>query len=115
MTDLGQMTERLTIQSVSTTLDAGGGQGTPVWAAIANQPGGAVWGAVKPLRGDEQILAGQMDAPFSHKIAIHWRDDVSPEMRLVWGNKILNIRSVQDPNPGFRRELEIMAEEGVMT
>ena len=107
----GDLTERVIIQSLSTTLDAGGGLGTPVWSDVAT-----VWANVKPLSGDEEIAAGQMESPFTHRVTIHYRTDVTAQHRLVWGSKVLNIRTPpHETDVGRRRTLQMMAEEGILT
>ena len=108
---IGSLRERVTIQSETRTADAAGGA-VVTWSALPHAP--MVWARVEPLLGREALQAMQLKAPVSYRVTMRWRDDITAAMRLVWGARVLNIRSIINPDER-RRYIELMCEEGVAT
>lgn len=63
-----------------------------------------VWGSVEPLRGQESILARQLDATLSHKITIRYSSDVEnigPSSWFEFGTRkfhIVEARNIEERN-----------------
>lgn len=102
----GGMNQRVTIQSASRVIDAGGGNAL-TWAAVAT-----VWARVMPAIGREQIEGGGLQGVNSYRVFIRYRTGVAPSMRLLWGSTYLNIRSVIRPDER-NAFLEMLCDDGV--
>ena len=100
----GDLRHRVTIQRLVGTRDSYGEvQGS--WTDVAT-----VWAAVEPLRGREFLEAQMAQAAATIRVRIRYRADLTPEMRVVYGSQLLNIRAVIDVE-GRHRELWLMCEE----
>lgn len=95
----------LTIQEPVRTPDGGGGF-TTAWQDIATGP--AVYAAIEPLPGREELRQGQMTPVQSWRITLRYRADITPALRLAEGATIYNITSVRDID-GRAAYLEILA------
>ena len=84
----GELRERVTIQRKAAMQDDFGAE-VPTWAAVAT-----VWAKVEMLSGREFIAQGRAEAAVTHKITIRLREDVTPDMRLVWEDQVLGIDTV---------------------
>tara|TARA_R110000868_G_scaffold12110_7_gene58721 strand:- start:14429 stop:14752 length:324 start_codon:yes stop_codon:yes gene_type:complete len=102
----GQLRERVTIERPMRVSDGTGGESVS-WAEL-----GEVWAQVVSLTGSEVTQAERDEARGRFTVTIRHREDVSAAMRLVWRGKVLNIRSLRDPD-GRRRWLAVSAEGGV--
>ena len=103
-----RLRQRIKFQSESTVTDSGGGS-TLSWV-----DGLTVWAEIKPMssRGGERLVAGQMENRLMHLVTVRYINGITPKMRILYGSRIFNIRSVTDVEE--RGEiLEIVAEEGV--
>lgn len=94
----GDLSDRLTIQTPTTTADAQGGRAT-TWATLTT-----VWGHVKPAGQAEMLgLREFIVAIGGYEITIRMREDVTVVMRLLWtprwpsgcAEKTLQIHGVQ--------------------
>lgn len=99
---------KITIQSETRTSDGAGGWDR-TWTNFANARA-----EIKPLRGAEQFRAMNLEDSITHKITIRYRSGITSHMRIVFGTRIMNIRSVINIDER-NRWLEIMADEGVAT
>lgn len=106
MPGAGRMRERVIIQT-KVFADDGMGGGAASWEDVAT-----VWGQVSPLRGMEALHALQMQAAVSHRVTIRYLAGVTAAMRVLWGERTFNIRSVINSDER-RRYLQLMCEEGV--
>lgn len=98
---------RVTIQRAK---EAQNSFGEPV---LEWQDVGKVWARVEDLSGREYFAARQVAvAEVTTRVTIRWRDDVKPSMRILAGSRVLDVRSVIDPD-GRRRELQLMCREVV--
>ena len=102
---IGSLRHRLIVQRPDRTLDAGGGA-TIIWTDIAT-----VWGAVEPISGRETIVAERPQATVTHKVRVRYRADVDARMRILFGSRSLNIRSVINQDERGRW-LVCLCEEG---
>ena len=100
---IGALRERLTLETPVRSDDGGGGA-TVTWTAVAD-----VWGAVRPITGDERLRADAVTGRVTHQVWIRYRADVVPAMRFVAGARILDIVAVLG---GSRRDrLQCLCEE----
>jgi len=106
MTRAGTMRERITIQSETASADGQGGS-TSGWTTFST-----VWARVQPLRGREQREALQVQDEQVYQVTVRYLAGVTPKMRILWGARTLNIRSVVNADER-KRFLEMVAEEGV--
>ena len=102
----GTLRHRLLIQRNGTTQrDAYGEMQPAEWVDVAR-----VWASVTPKRANETTEADRVEARITHEIRMQYRDDVSEAMRVVWGNRVLQISQVINIG-GQNRGLLIMATE----
>lgn len=106
---IGEMNHRLTIEEEVRTADGGGGF-TSAWQSVAENP--EVYAAITPVSGLEVLAFHQLGAVATHKIILRARDDLTPAHRLVKGDAVYDIISLQAPEPGSF--LEILARRRVL-
>lgn len=84
------------------------GAGSGEWIAV----GDPVWASVQdmlPSRG-ERMAGGINVASRPARVRMYWRDDITPDMRFVMGDRIMEI--VAGPAElGFREKLEFVVED----
>lgn len=84
--DAGSLDQRVTLQSLSTTTDAGGGR-VETWSAVA-----VLWAKVTPMSGRERLQADQLESPANYRVTIRRRTDITTKHRFLWQGLPLNIR-----------------------
>lgn len=98
---LGAMRERVQIQTGTESVDEAG-QTIRTWiTTFANEPAQRM-----PVRGGEGTRGRQVEAGIDEIFVIHFRDTVTPQMRLVFDSRTYGIVYV-NPVEGGRRYLEI--------
>jgi len=105
-----RLRHRITIQEENSAADTGGGS-VLAWEDVAN-----IWAEIRPIQNrsasSERVQGGKIEARGFFLITIRYLDGVTPAMRISFGTRIFNIRSVI--NLEERGEvMEILAEEGV--
>jgi SPP1 family predicted phage head-tail adaptor len=103
--EIGELRERVTIQTPGAPVDDGGGGTTTFWTDLAE-----VWAAVRPVSNAERYYAQQVEASTTHEIFIRWRGDVKNNMRVLHRGAVYDVTSVADVD-GRRRFLKLMCEE----
>lgn len=107
MIPAGQLSNRITIQTPTTTQDAAG-QPIRSWATLA---GPVVLPAkVESVAGGETIRGRQVSAVAQVMFTIRYRSDITTQMRVLWDGRVLGIVRASDPY-GDRRELRIECKE----
>ncbi|BCJ86455.1 phage head closure protein [Effusibacillus dendaii] len=101
---IGLLRNRVTIQKLTQTDDGMGGY-TEGWGVVAT-----VYASVHPLKGRELFDAQQVREHMTHRVTIRYRVDVTPDMRVLFGAKVFNIRSVINVE-SKNRELQLLCEE----
>jgi SPP1 family predicted phage head-tail adaptor len=110
--DPGRMRDRVTIETPSTTADAGGDRVT-TWAQLATPA--TVAAAVEPLSGREFTYAKSFAATVSHRVTIRYRADVTARCRLTTARgEVLAVNAAIDPERR-RRWLECYCTQVVST
>ena len=106
---IGQLDERITLQSATRTADGAGGF-TVSWANLPSVP--TVWASIKPVRGSEGNAEDRVNARSTALFTIRNRSDLDESVRIVWRGEVWNIREIRrtGPRPLY---LVILAERGV--
>jgi len=109
----GKLRERVTIQRETVTRDSFGAEVNP-WKDVAT-----VWASVRARTiqstGETFVAtADQVLATISHTVRIRQRAGLSPKMRLLWGNRVLQIEAISDPT-GRKAEMLLQCQEIVET
>lgn len=104
----GRFNRRIGLQKPNRT-DTGVGGKDKTWQAAI-----PLWAELIPLRGDEAMANNLTRNVQVWKVTIRFRTDVTPDCRLLLGDRPMNIRSCEDPD-GRRAELVMTAETGVRT
>lgn len=104
MARIGNLRERVTIQTLETSRDGFGGI-VETWETMTT-----VWASVQNITGREVLAAQQTNAEISHRVTMRYLDNVVPTMRLLWGTRILDINAALDAD-GRGRWLELLCVE----
>ena len=108
MTCSGGMRERVTFQEETEASDGGGGY-TMTWGNISTNP--TMWARVQPVRGGEAVEVGRLAALQMYLVTVRHRTDLNTGMRIVWGSKTMNIRTITNRDEK-RKFLTIEAQDG---
>lgn len=109
--EIGDLRTRMTIQQMSSTPDAIGGEST-TWVTFA-----LTWGKVASWRGLE-IFTGQQTTPVNRKkITIRYVAGLTTAMRLQFGNptRTLQIKSINYLENEAKHFIEMECDEGIQT
>lgn len=111
---ISQMRHRIILQNEVLTSDGGGGSTltwnnfTTAWSAIDTA---SEFGSGNVT--DEKFIAGQIQDKKSLKFTIRFVIGVTAKMRILFGSRVFNIRSINNVNEK-NEILQIIAEEGVV-
>lgn len=94
----------MTIQEKSVAQNTTGEE-VITWADVAT-----VWAAVEPLRGSEFAELERAGAQVTTRIVMRYRSGILPEMRVVFGTHVYDVRSVVHVEERGR-ELQLMCRE----
>jgi SPP1 family predicted phage head-tail adaptor len=72
----------------------------------------SLWIGVSTQLGRELVEAKKLNARVSHFVTARFRSDVKPDMRLVYGETVLDIKFVGDPTHRHH-DLTLLCEEVV--
>ena len=97
----GRLDEVITIQSVTNSKD-GMGATTEVWATVTGAPTRAEY---MPLRGQELIEAGKLEADHMFKLRIRRNTSVTPGCRVSVRGMTAKIKSIED---NYRNGLDMV-------
>ncbi len=102
----GNLRNKVIIQQATEAQDTFG-EPDVSWSTFAT-----VWASIEPLRGDEYFTAQQTGASISHRVRMRYLDGVLPKMRILWGERVLEITSVLNVYER-NRNMELMCFEVV--
>jgi len=102
----GQLKHRITIQQQVKTKNAIGEQ------IVSWETWVTCWASIEPAAGNQYYAAKQLDSKVDGKAKIRYRTGLKPTMRILYGNRILNIVSIIQPQEN-RREIIIMYSESL--
>ncbi|MEN3132503.1 phage head closure protein [Bacillus albus] len=100
------LNKRITLQKKSNDYHTDE-EGNPIekWEDVAT-----VWAAVKPLRGREFWQAASVNAENTIRVEIRYRKGITNNMRILYGNRLLDINSVIDVEEKHR-DMHLMCKE----
>lgn len=107
MINAGRLRKRVTIQQSSLAGNTYGEQ-TKTWTTFKQ-----VWAAVEPLQGREFWAGQQVQNETTYRVRIRYLAGVVPQMRILYGTKVLNIQQIINPQER-NIELQLMCSEGVI-
>lgn len=102
----GKLRHQVTFQQVTTSRDDFGAS-IEAWADFA-----AVWAEVVDLTGRELLAAQQIQAEITTRVTVRYRGDLKPTMRVLHGNRILQVEAILDTT-GRQDELQVLCREVV--
>lgn len=108
MMDAGALDRRITFQSRTGTQDSATGAYTYVWADIVKDP--TVWAQVQDVIRPESVDSSISMANRPARIRIRYRDDITADMRIIYGTRTLKITAAP-AELGRREGLQIIAED----
>lgn len=102
----GKFTERISIEQRNPQSDSVG-QRKLVWITYAK-----VWADVLLQNGKGSFEAGREASIVSGSMRIRKRGDITPDMRVLWGGRIFDIKAII-PKPDGRRDcIDLVVETG---
>ncbi|HWR36374.1 MAG TPA: phage head closure protein [Clostridia bacterium] len=105
----GKLRHRITIQRRPLTKDSAGQRTGPWEDVFIDLPA-----EVRDLAGRELVSAQEIHAEVTGAIFLRgfegWRSQIKPDMRVVSGERIFDVRSVTNPD-GRNRELQLLTME----
>lgn len=104
--DPGAMSTELVLEQATATPDGAGGF-AETWTQIAT-----VFARLQPIVVRERFGADQTIEEVMHRVTIRHRPDVASGMRLVMGDRILQILTVHDPDETGRYLICRTKEQG---
>jgi SPP1 family predicted phage head-tail adaptor len=93
MIDAGKLRRRIALQEFTKTIDEGGIV-SEAWTDVAGSS--SVPASLEPLKGREYFQAAAVSEENTIPITIRYRAGITAAMRVLYGTRILNIRSVVD-------------------
>jgi len=109
MSLIGEMRNRIVIQTLGGSSDAGGGQSSS-FSTLST-----VWARVENLSGGEGIFGDQLRGTSNYRFTIRYYSSLTEKYRISYNSKTFNITQITDIQEGRRRFQEILATEGVAT
>jgi SPP1 family predicted phage head-tail adaptor len=100
----GGMRNKIEIQIVTETSDGMGGF-TETWSEYTT-----AWAEIRPMRGEESLEWKKLEHEYMHRIWIRYQSGITAKMRIIWGDRIMKIVGLRNPDER-NRSLEILAEE----
>lgn len=88
MDPIGQMRERVVIQSPTNSLDAIGSVST-TWATVST-----VWARVRPADALEKVVGDRVAAVGQYEVTIRYLTGLTPSHKLTWRNRDLMISRI---------------------
>lgn len=101
---IGSLRHRVTIERPERNVQDGGGASID-WITICT-----AFARIDSISGREIQFADGLAGRVSHKVLLRYRADILPEMRIVFGSRRLDIRSVLDVD-ARRSWLQCLCEE----
>lgn len=106
---IGEMRNKIVIQSLGTSTDSGGGQ------VASFSTANTVWAKVENLSGSENSFGDQIQDRSNYRFTIRYISSLTPKHRISYNSKLFNIQHVASSLEGKERYQIIDAEEGVAT
>lgn len=101
----GKLRHPVTIQHQVFTDDPDTKETKASWVDVAT-----VRASIEPLKSREYDQANEKHSEITTRVCIRYRKGIGPDMRIAYGNRLLYIQSVIDPNERHH-ELQLMCIE----
>lgn len=101
----GTLRERVTVQQATENRNRLG-ESISTWSAFAE-----VWASVQGVSAREFLLAGQQQVEISHRVKMRYLTGLTPQMRLSWRGRTLEIISILEHEN--RSVHELICQESV--
>lgn len=101
--DAGSLRERIVVQQPTETRNRLG-ESVFEWSTFAT-----VWANVQGVTARELLLAGQQQLQISHRVTMRYLTGLTPQMRISWRGKTLEIISILEH--GNRSVHELICQE----
>ncbi len=92
MVEAGKLRHKIDIQQFTTAKDSYG-EDIKTWVSFHQ-----CYASVNPLRGKEYFDTQQIVPEVDNKITTRYKSGIAPTMRIVWGSRTYEIRSVTNPD-----------------
>ncbi len=103
---IGALRHRMRLEQAARAPDGAGGA-VVTWTLVTN-----LWGSIEPMSGSEIVDADGLQGRVTHEVWLRYRSNISPDMRLLLGTRIFDIRLVIDYGER-RHHLRCLVEEHV--
>lgn len=101
---IGALRHRVQLEAPSRSPEEAGG------AVVVWEPVATLWAEIIPLSGTEVFRADGISTTAAFEVRTRFRPEINPEMRFVFGERVLDIKSVRDIE-GRRLWLSCLCEE----
>ena len=108
MIKAGELIKRISFEQRVSTTDPNTKKAVFTWTPTGIE----AWASVEPMSGTEMLKYQQVESSVSHRVKMWYQPGITPDMRINYAGRYLNIASVIDPQERHR-ELEILADEEV--
>lgn len=85
---LGKLRHKIVIQQPTETRNISG------YPSVAWSTYKTVWASIMPMQGRETTIADQTGGDITHEVHLHYESGYTPKMRVKWGSRYFEIRSV---------------------
>jgi len=102
--EAGKLRHRITIKRKLVTRDSFGEE------VVTYSAGDGLWASIEPLRGQEFIEAQKAGVTVDTRIRIRYRDGLSTNMVVMWGEHTYDVLAVINVKED-RRETQLMVKE----
>jgi SPP1 family predicted phage head-tail adaptor len=106
---IGEMRNRITVQTLSGGTDSGGGQVTSYGSDVT------VWAKVENLSGTQSSFGDQIQDRANYRFTIRFLSAITAKHRISYNSKTFNIQHITSVDEGKEKYQIIQAEEGVAT
>jgi SPP1 family predicted phage head-tail adaptor len=103
--DAGILRDRVTVQQATENRNRLG-ESISEWATFTE-----VWASVQGVSAREFLLAGQQQVEVSHRVKMRYLNGLTPQMRLLWRGRTLEIISILEHEN--RSVHELICQESV--
>ena len=104
----GKLKHRITIQERSKSQDATTGEEIKTWINFATP-----WASIEPLSVKDLIAAQGVKSEMTARMKIRYMDGITPDMRILYRDKLYNIHGVLPDAKSGREYLTIPVSEGL--
>jgi SPP1 family predicted phage head-tail adaptor len=102
----GTLNSRVVIQRRDASATDSFGQPIVAWTNVAT-----VWANVRYLNGKEYLTSGTEIASATASLRVRYRSDIKPDMRVLLGDCVMNIKAVL-PDESGKEYVDLACETG---